>query len=178
MSRKQIIIIAVLVGFVLAEAVVFILQSRSARPALNQSPTEQVARTQAEQILGGTATSSPKQFAPEVPKAAPETKPQTEAPAAPGSSNKFNSYAITISASGFNPDMISVKKGTTVQLKLKAQGGTYDASIPYLGLYQKINPGEEKMITVTINTPGTYLIECRDFCPAGKKIKGELVVIP
>ena len=100
-----------------------------------------------------------------------------EAPAAPGAEEKFGAFNMTVSSAGFSPNEITVGKGDVVQIRLTAEGGDYDFSMPYTGHYVVVPEGETKQITFGINTVGTYAFMCRDYCH-GKTISGSLIVLP
>lgn len=117
-------------------------------------------------------------FTSEVPQNAKPTEPVIESPAAPNSDAKFGIFNMTVGENGYEPSIITVGQGNLVQIKLTALDGDYDFNMPYKGLYQFVKEGETKQISFGVKTSGTFAFECRDFCPEGKKIMGELVVLP
>jgi len=116
-------------------------------------------------------------FSSETPVNAELSESAVEAPAAPGAEEKFSAFNMTVSSAGFSPNEITVGKGDVVQIRLTAEGGDYDFSMPYTGHYVVVPEGETKQITFGINTVGTYAFMCRDYCH-GKTISGSLIVLP
>ena len=119
-----------------------------------------------------------KKFTSEVPKSAVETKPVSQAPAAPGSSAKLGFYEIEISRAGFSPSTIVVKKGNLVQIKVKAIDGNYDLLIPYAEMWVDVGQGETKQISFQADAQGTFIFECKNKCPITGKVQGTLIILP
>lgn len=115
-------------------------------------------------------------FVPSVPENIIETTPVAEAPAAPGSTAKLGGYEIEIRSTGFIPPQLVVKKGDVVQIKITASDGKYDFVIPYLEMSLVINEGETRQMTFRADSTGTFVFECKDFCPSGDLIRGAIVV--
>ncbi|MFH0712862.1 MAG: cupredoxin domain-containing protein [Candidatus Jorgensenbacteria bacterium] len=171
MSGRQVIILVAVVVIVVAAVVVGVFVREDEGPAV---PGEEENGS----VSGISGGEEAPDFTSETPVNAELTEAAVEAPAAPGAQEKFGAFNMTVGVAGFNPDSITVGKGDVVQIRLTAQGGNYDFSMPYNGLYVAVKSGEMKQITFGINTEGTYSFMCRDFCPAGKTISGQLIVLP
>ena len=117
-------------------------------------------------------------FVQEIPQNATATTPVASAPAAPNVLEKLNFYDMKADKNGFTPSNIAVKNGDLVQIKLTSMDGDYDFSMPYTGMYIFVKKGETRDISFQTTGAGTFLFECRDYCPAGGKIQGEFVVMP
>ncbi len=115
-------------------------------------------------------------FVSDVPDTIVETTPDTQAPAAPGSSAKLGVYELEISENGFVPSQIVVKKGDIVGLKITARDGKYDFTIPYLEIKMTIEEGETKQGSFRADAEGIFSFECNEFCPSQGVIKGAIVV--
>lgn len=175
MSRKQIVILALTGGFIILVVLFGFFSKDGGRSPLVpfSGPDAEVTPGEENGVMDGERV-----FAPEVPEDAVPTVPQHESPAAPNTEVKLGFFDMSVSASGYEPSSLTVKLGNLVQIKLTGVGGAYDFSMPWTGLYQKVNDGETKQISFQTTSVGTFLFECRDFCPVGKKIQGELIVTP
>ena len=168
MNRKQVVLIVVLSLVVVFGIGVGVL-SRTGKltdlPGISEpTPAKQ------ESIKSG--------FTSEVSKNLTPTTPAIEAPAAPNSKEKLGIFNMSVSSSGFDPAVLTVKKGNLVKINLTSVGGDYDFYMPYAGLYVSVRKGETKEISWGANTVGAFTFECRDYCPPFKKIAGSLNVIP
>lgn len=172
MSRKQIIIVSA-VGLFVVAAVILGVVTKGGR-SLTPSGPENKGGVSAPASGEGNV----KAFSQTVPEDAKPTKPASVAPAAPGSTAQSGLFYMTVSADGFNPSDITVKKGDTLTIRLTAKGGDFDISVPGIGLYNSVKDGETKPISFGANTAGTYGFSCRDFCPSGRVISGTIVVLP
>lgn len=172
MSRKQIVILVALGLFVILAVVVgFIAKSNKSSPGL-LGEGKVIATTilpSGEEVLI---------FSQEVPEDAKLTIPTSESVAAPGREERAGTFEMTVGSNGFNPSSITVTKGDSVFIRLTAQGGHYDFSFPYNGNYVDVKDGEMKQVSFGVNAVGTYAFMCRDFCPSGKTISGEIIVLP
>lgn len=117
-------------------------------------------------------------YTPQIPNGAVETKPVTEAPAAPGVAAKLGTYDIQMSRDGFDPASVTVKKGNLATIYITAVDGNYDVRIPYMEMWITLKQGEKKPISFQTTREGTFLFECDKQCPAGGKVQGTLIVLP
>lgn len=175
MSRKQVVILAFTGGFIILVVLFGFFSKDGGRSPLSpfSGPDTGVVPSEENGVMNGARV-----FTPEVPEDAVPTVPQHESPAAPNTEAKLGFFDMNVSASGFSPSTLTVKLGNLVQIKLTGVGGTYDFSMPWTGLYQKVNDGETKQISFQTTSVGTFIFECRDFCPVGRTIQGELIVTP
>ncbi|MFT4312597.1 MAG: plastocyanin/azurin family copper-binding protein [Candidatus Woesearchaeota archaeon] len=78
----------------------------------------------------------------------------------------------------FEPDVITVEVGETVEFVFTNTGGTHDFVIPSLGVgTDVINEGETDSFTYTFDEEGIYDFECSVDNHAGEGMVGEIVVI-
>ncbi len=172
-TRREITIIAVSLGLLLA-LIGTGLYYRSWSERRIPSPPEEAMTLPSESAKELAA----KKYTAEVPKNAVETKPATEAPAAPNVTAKLGTYNIDMSRSGFSPASVTVKKGNLATIIITAVDADYDVRIPYMEMWVNIKKGEKKNLSFQTNTTGTFIFECDKQCPAGVKTQGTLIVLP
>lgn len=170
MTKRQIAIVITLAVVVLGGIVIGVVTKRpggddTVTPNGGQEPTSNPSLPEVPYVS-------------EVPANATLTVPVHEAPAAPNVPQTLGIFSMTVSENGFNPDSITVKNGNLVQINLTAKGGDFDFSMPYTGLYTAVGNNETKQISFQTTGTGTFVFECRDHCPSGKKIQGTVIVIP
>lgn len=173
-TRREIIIIAVAIGLLLALVGVG-LYYRTWDNRRIPSPSEDDELTLPKESAKELAE---KKYTAEVPKGAVETKPAKEAPAAPNVTAKLGTYEIEMTRSGFSPASVTVKKGNLATIIITAIDADYDVKIPYMEMWVTIKKGEKKNLSFQTNTPGTFIFECDKQCPAGGKVEGTLIVLP
>lgn len=120
-------------------------------------------------------------FTPEVPVDAVPTPAKTEAPAStnPDLTTKILGFDLRASRGGFSPASLIVNRGDTLVVDFAATDGDYDFDIPYLGAYfSVVREGATKKLPFDTSLPGTFIFQCRDHCPPGGVIRGELIVLP
>lgn len=172
MSRKQVITLAA-VGVGIALLIVWgLLARQGAIPGLPGAGEKEEAATSTPSPLDETGYMS------EVPADAVITPPAIEAPVSPGSAASAKIFSVSISRNSYEPSTITVNRGDNVDLRLTATDGDYDWSLPAVGYYQAMKRGEMKRVVFDAALAGTFRFECRDFCPAGKTISGQLIVLP
>lgn len=173
MTRKQLVIL-VAGGLIVVLGIIGGVLTKKGTPVFG--PTEREESATSAPVEEGTAPVA--EYTAETPKNAEPTKPQIEAPAAPGRSEKLGIFEMTVSSRGFEPNSITVNKGDVIQIRLTALDGDYDFTVPYNGLYVALKAGETKQVTFGATTAGTFGFTCRDFCPRGKTIGGSIIVLP
>jgi len=174
MEKRELYIIGTACIIVVAAVVAFIA-SQTKAPA----PAPQPGSGTAEEPGAAVSPSgAPTGYSASIPIGAMVTAAAAEAPAAPNASETFRAYNISISKDGYSPSSVTVKKGDVVQLRLTALDGTYDFAVPYTGLYQSIRQGETKQVGFGATMMGSFEFGCRDRCPVGGVLKGQIVVIP
>ncbi|MFH1162025.1 MAG: hypothetical protein V1696_01985 [Candidatus Jorgensenbacteria bacterium] len=174
MDKKQIIIVGAAVVIVAAVVIAGVLsKGGGAAPGGAGVPTG----------LGGAAVGALEAtgYVPEVPKGVVETKVENEilvqSPAGE-LRGRVGTYAITATRSGYEPSQLVVKLGDAVTIELAAEGGTFDMYSESAGFYTSASEGGKGTVSFTASMPGTFLFKCRDYCPAGGKIQGTLVIKP
>jgi heme/copper-type cytochrome/quinol oxidase subunit 2 len=158
------------IGVAVVLAIIFI--SRGVEPDLK---TETPKNTN---NVNGESTSEEIKYSAEVPKNATSSVPVESAPVGQGGDSQLNFFSLVASKKGFNPTSITVKKGNLAQLRFTAQDGDYDFFLPATALYHSVKMGETKQILIQLTDSGTFVFECRDFCPDSGKISGQLIVLP
>ena len=176
MTKQQATIIIVFAVVVLAGVVIGTMTRNGAAPV---SPVNQ--------SNGIAATPTPKDggksgFTSEVPRNAEPTKPSQNIPIQnqPAGSiiSNYKIFNVNVTGSGYIPSEITVNNGDVVEINLSASGGSFDLFSQSAGFYISAASGKTGKITFTPSTPGTYSFACRDMCPSGKTISGELIVLP
>ncbi len=170
MTRNQILIIVGLVVFLLIVVVIGMWNNKNVQTA----PGTMTGTGGVGEVPTATTSMT---YTPEVPKNAVVTAPAASAPAAPDSSAELGIFNISIDKTGFHPSSLVVKSGNVVQIKATSLDGDYDFYIPKNAMYQMIKKGETKPLMFTANMVGTFLFECRDYCPGGKQIQGTLITV-
>lgn len=108
------------------------------------------------------------------------TEPDIIAPVAVGgdkSTPQLRVFNIIISKDGFDPDKIIVNHQDRIQFNLTALDGTYDLFMDVFKLYIRIPQSERRTISFKAARKGPWKFTCRDYCPEGKTIEGELIVL-
>lgn len=172
MTKREMGILVVL-GIFVAALIVFGVITRKDRDRLINNLENELSETP---VAEAPLPPEEVDFVPSVPENIIETTPVVEAPAAPGSTAKFGGYEIEIRNTGFIPPQLVVKKGDVVQIKVTASDGKYDFVIPYLEMSLVINQGETRPMTFRADSVGTFVFECKDFCPSGGPLRGAIVV--
>lgn len=79
----------------------------------------------------------------------------------------------------FSPSELVLEKGQRVQIEFTAVGADYDLDIaPPIGAH--IVAKKDKTVVFGFDTEknkeGVYIFSCKDYCPAGKEMKGKIVI--
>ena len=74
---------------------------------------------------------------------------------------------ITAKRFGFTPNMITLKKGETVKLRLTSEDVTHGFFMKALKLDELIVPGQPTEVTLTPQQEGRFTTICDHFCGAG-----------
>jgi heme/copper-type cytochrome/quinol oxidase subunit 2 len=98
-------------------------------------------------------------------------------PAQPAAPKEFE---ITARRFAFEPQMIEVAEGDTVRLTVRSADGTHGLEIKKLKIQKEVPKGGAPVTVEFIaGKPGTYEINCSEYCGKGHKtMKGVLVVTP
>jgi len=176
MTKKQTVTLVVLAVFILLGVIAGIIARKEKSPGGGVAGLPQEGE-------GETAKTVPfaDYYDPDIPEGATLTPTKNEAPASSNSELDSKSRFLNLSATekGFLPEMITVRKGDTIYVDFTATDGSYDLDIPYLGTYfRKIEKGETKRLPFDVRTAGSFVFQCRDYCPRGGSIRGSLIVLP
>jgi heme/copper-type cytochrome/quinol oxidase subunit 2 len=177
MDKKQMIAMTVAIVFLVAIIFFFIL-NKGGLPVQN---APRVASTAPNNTSTASIIPGIDKFSPVIPQGATLTPPKAEAPASanPSLDTKIRTFNLKATRDGFVPKSITVNSGDTVVVDFTAADGDYDLDIPYLGAYFKmVKQGTMTHLPFDTNLAGTFNFLCRDFCPAGKVIQGQLIVLP
>lgn len=167
----------ILIGAV-AVVVLLIVAGLVSRARMQKPSPAGIAPAPIQEAAGGDAPAAA--FSKEVPKNIEITQPENRVVFQSGSGGEeaLSEYEITASPAGYAPNRIVVREKDIVTLRLKSSGGRFDIYSPAMGFYLDSKDGETVHTRFRTLGSGTYLFECRDFCPAGKKVQGTMVVKP
>ena len=174
MNRKQIIIIVVLAVFVVI-VIITGLKRQPVEPSAPLGSEKEVVLP--EELLLPDSTSTYTSAVPEDIELS-ETKLEVPIESDPEAKQKLGVYPIVATRSGYEPSEIVVNQGDIVLLELTSQGGIYNLFSPAFGFYLSATDGKTEQISFKASVSGTFLFNCRDHCPSGKVIKGQLIVLP
>ena len=77
----------------------------------------------------------------------------------------------------FTPDVVRVKQGTLVTIKIKSIDGTHGFNLGEFGIDERIDENETKEIEFYAGTRGEYSFKCSHFCGIGHLgMNGKIVV--
>jgi cytochrome c oxidase subunit II len=77
----------------------------------------------------------------------------------------------------FIPEMVNVKAGTLVTLKITAVDGTHGFALGAFGIDESIAEGETKVIEFYASSPGEYGFHCSHLCGVGHfGMNGKVIV--
>jgi plastocyanin len=171
MTKREKIIVIIAITFLVLIVVIGIYFKLWRAPQPVEQPINKLPDSASKELIENKYTQ-------EVPKAAQPTKPTETIVLENGNGNQQGIFAITASASGYAPSSVTVKKGDIVTFQFTASGADYDMFSPTMGFHVTAKKGETKEIGFKTTVSGTFLFECRDFCPVTGKIQGTIVVLP
>ncbi|HKS76038.1 MAG TPA: cupredoxin domain-containing protein [Terriglobales bacterium] len=67
---------------------------------------------------------------------------------------------------GFSPDMVTLKRGETVKIRLVSEDVTHGFFLRPLKIDEEVSPGQPTEITLTPDKSGTFTTICDHFCGA------------
>jgi cytochrome c oxidase subunit 2 len=92
-------------------------------------------------------------------------------------SSGYREFTMTAKDSGFDPDMITVKKGEKVRLIITATDCEHEFRLDAFDIIQVLKKGDPEIIEFTASKAGTFEFKCSVYCGLGhRKMKGKLVV--
>lgn len=77
----------------------------------------------------------------------------------------------------FAPNVITVKKGEKVQLKITGVSGTHGFAVPDLGINVPVAAGQTVMVDIPTDAVGAHNLFCSIPCgPGHRDMKGQIVI--
>lgn len=175
MTRRQKIVLAVTAVFLISIVATGFLFRAQTQKEQEKISAEKAAEKKTASV---PPPGGPPAYTPEVPKGMVESKPQEVAPVV-GTENKHGTFKIQIINGRFEPSSLAVKKGDVVSFEFIPAAVPYDFYIPAYGAYKATLPADkESRLDFRASDSGTFLFECRDYCPADRKITGQFVILP
>lgn len=84
---------------------------------------------------------------------------------------------VTAEKFHFTPEVIRVKKGTLVTLKITAIDGTHGFDLGAFGIDERLNEHETKVVEFYAAEKGEFGFHCSHFCGMGHMgMKGRLII--
>jgi len=94
-----------------------------------------------------------------------------------GASSGYHVFTMTAKDAGFDPGVITVKKGEKVRLLITAVDCEHEFRLDAFDINQVLKKGDPETIEFTANRTGTFEFKCSVYCGKGHgKMKGKLVV--
>ena len=91
--------------------------------------------------------------------------------------NPVKEFNMTVKQWAFDPEVITVKKGDSVRIKIKSIDVSHGFSLPEFGFDQKLEPGKEVTVEFIASKKGEFTFFCSVLCGQGHRdMKGKLVV--
>ena len=86
-------------------------------------------------------------------------------------------FSITASQWKFEPNVIAVKQGDTVRLRIQSVDVTHGFNLPDFGVNRQLEPGKTIVVEFTASKKGTFTFSCSVVCGSGHSgMTGRLVV--
>lgn len=90
---------------------------------------------------------------------------------------RAQTVAIEAKRYEFTPEVVRVKAGTLVTLRITAVDGVHGFALGSFGIDERIGEGETKVIEFYASKPGEYGFHCSHFCGMGHfGMTGKVVV--
>ena len=88
-------------------------------------------------------------------------------------------FNIAVTAHGFSPQQIVIRKGDTVQIAFQKPEATYDINSVLLGKFSVDKSQNGTTITKEATDTGLFPFACKDYCPISTPdLQGSIVVLP
>jgi heme/copper-type cytochrome/quinol oxidase subunit 2 len=178
-NKKSLLIAIIVLAIVIVLVIVMVMVGKrgNAPGSTSGNPNQQSATTTA----ASSTTHLPVPTDVVVPEAGASNTngvavPQVESAAAPGVAAKYRSFNITVQNGQFSPSTVAVNVGDTVDLEIKAVGGTYDFTQPDLGFSAALPDGVVKKIQFAPSTTGKFVFYCSSCGGPTKGPVGYIVV--
>lgn len=86
-------------------------------------------------------------------------------------------FTMTAKQWAFDPEVITVKKGDNVRIKIKSIDVSHGFALPDYGFDQNLEPGKEVVVEFIASKKGEFTFFCSVMCGEGHEgMKGKLVV--
>ena len=91
-----------------------------------------------------------------------------------------NEFTLVGHSGQWGPDVIRVREGETVRLRLTSADVVHGFAFKAYGIeVDEVYPGKVKTIEFVADKPGTFLFNCTIVCNAGHRhMEGEIIVEP
>jgi len=167
-NKKQVIIWVVVL--IIAAGLIGFLYLQQ-KPGASPPPTESVS----------TAEPSPG-FSSDVPADAIPSEPLetiTLSPASPKEKGIVQKiFDLKAEGGAYQPAQIVMRVGDNVYITFRAIDRDYDLAIAApIGIYLQAKKGETKPFGFIAPLKGVYTFTCKEMCPPGEEMKGELIVL-
>ncbi|MCR4277181.1 MAG: cupredoxin domain-containing protein [Candidatus Roizmanbacteria bacterium] len=91
--------------------------------------------------------------------------------------NSVKEFTVTAKSWAFNPEVITVKQGDKVKLKIKSIDVTHGFALPDFDVKIDLVPNKEETVEFTADKKGEFTFFCSVMCGEGHTgMKGKLVV--
>lgn len=84
---------------------------------------------------------------------------------------------ITAKRFQFTPNLVTIKKGETVKLRLHSEDVTHGFFMRALKIDEEVEPGQTTEVTITPDTAGKFLTICDHFCGANHGNMNLMIVV-
>ena len=93
-------------------------------------------------------------------------------------SSAYHEFTMTAKDTGFDPDMITVKKGEKVRLIITATDCEHEFRLDAFDINQVLKKSSPEIIEFTASKAGKFEFKCSVYCGKGHgKMRGRLVVL-
>jgi len=94
-----------------------------------------------------------------------------------GASSTYHEFTMVAKDTGFDPSVITVKKGEKVRLIITATDCDHEFKLDAFDINQVLKKGDPETIEFTGDKAGTFEFKCSVYCGKGhRRMKGRLVV--
>lgn len=160
MKKPNVLIVIGVIAFIGFVLIIFNQQSFIDRPASqNETSSQPVSGLSAPQTIEEL------------------TAPDSVIPVSNNSDSKLRIFNIKINSSGFSPAKIVVNQNDIVQFNLTALDGSYDFFLSFPEYHTDVPLNKAREFSFEALRSGRFIFSCRDKCPAGVTVSGELIVL-
>lgn len=110
---------------------------------------------------------------------APTSAQQNRTQSPPPAATQERVIPVTAELWKFTPNVLQVKHGEAVILRVTGASGTHGLAIPGLGINEVVIQGQTVSMKIPTDKPGTYDFFCSIQCGSGHSdMKGQIVIEP